>query len=107
MNYRTLCLFLGSSMFVLTTQAAPIHQTCEFWHPRLGQMPKDFKFALDVETKRCNGESCKITDDELSWSEQGGRYTVSINRLTKEGQILRENDLLTVLKNCRPVEAKS
>jgi hypothetical protein len=48
-----------------------------------------------------------ITDMELKWSVQGGRYTITINRTTNDGQIVREGELLTVLKNCRPASGKS
>ncbi|MEO7855266.1 MAG: hypothetical protein ABIR94_23890 [Rubrivivax sp.] len=106
MDYRTLCLLVSANVCCGLTYAASIQHTCEFWNPRLGQMPEDFKYALDLETKRCSEEPCKITDDQLSWSTQGGRYSVTINRSTKDGQIMRESDLMTVLKNCRPVEAK-
>jgi len=87
--------------------AGPIQHACESWHPRLGQAPEDYTYALDVEAKRCGGEPCMITDMELKWSVQGGRYTITINRTTNDGQIVREGELLTVLKNCRPASGKS
>jgi hypothetical protein len=106
-NIRTSILFAGVSSFCIAATAGPAQYTCEFWHPRLGQMPEDFKYALDVEEKRCSGEPCTITDKELAWSTQGGRYTVNINRSTNEGQVVRENELLTVLKNCKLVSGTS
>ncbi|MCU0966616.1 MAG: hypothetical protein MUF08_16570 [Burkholderiaceae bacterium] len=104
MNYRTSRLLVGIATLSCTfaAAAAPIQHACESWHPRLGQAPDDFKFALDLAAKRCSGEPCTITDKELTWSIQGGRYTVTINRLTNEGQMIREGELLAVLKNCRP-----
>ena len=102
MNTGTTIIFAGMSMCCIAAAAEPTQHSCEFWHPRLGQMPDDFKYALDLETKRCSGEPCTITDKELTWSTQGGRYTVTIDRNTNEGKIVRENELLTVLKNCKP-----
>lgn len=107
MNVRTLILSLGVSIICATAAATPTQYTCEFWHPRLGQMPQDYKYALDLEAKRCRGEPCTITEKELTWSAEGGRYTITINRLTNEGQITREGELLTVLKNCQLEPGKS
>jgi hypothetical protein len=70
-------------------------------------MPEDFKYALDIEARRCSGEPCAITDKELAWSIQGGRYAVTINRSTNEGQVVREGELLTVLKNCKHASGTS
>ena len=106
MNFRPLGMIIGFGLFAGTAHASAIQYTCEFWHPRLGLMPEDYKYALDLEAQRCDGEPCNITDRELSWSTQGGRYSIKIDRLTQEGQIVREDPLLTVLKNCRAVTAK-
>ena len=107
MNIRTAVLVAGSSCLCMAAAAGPAQYTCEFWHPRLGHMPEDFKYALDIEAKRCGGEPCTITDKELAWSMQGGRYTVTISRSTNEGQVVREGELLTILKNCRPATGKA
>lgn len=107
MNFRTSLPVVGVSFLSVAATAGPIQHACESWHPRLGQAPEDYKYALDVEAKRCGGEPCTITDTELKWSVQGGRYTITINRTTNDGQIVREGELLTVLKNCRPASGKS
>jgi hypothetical protein len=105
LNLRTSLAFAGVSILSVAATAGPIQHACESWHPRLGQAPEDYKYALDLEAKRCGGEPCTITDTELMWSVKGGRYT--INRTTNDGQIVREGELLTVLKNCRPASGKS
>ena len=107
MNIHTSLVFAGISIFSVAATAEPSHYACESWHPRLGQAPEDYKYALDLEAKRCSGEPCTITDVELKWSVQGGRYTITINRSTNEGQIIREGELLTILKNCRPATGKA
>jgi hypothetical protein len=107
MSIRTPLVLAGLAIACIAAAAEPVQHACEFWHPRLGQMPEDFKYVLDLEGKRCAGEPCSITEKELTWTVQGGRYTVTINRLTNEGQVVREGELLAALKNCKPVSPKS
>jgi len=107
LNLRTSLFLAGVSIFSAAAIAGPSQYACESWHPRLGQAPEDYKYALDLEAKLCSGEPCTITDQEIKWSAQGGRYTIPINRSTNEGQIDREGELITVLKNCRPASGRS
>ena len=107
LNLRRSMFLAGVSIISAAAIAGPTRYACESWHPRLGQAPEDYKYALDLEAKLCSGEPCTITDQQIKWSVQGGRYTITIDRSTNEGQIDREGELLTVLKNCRLASGKS
>ena len=52
MNFRPLGMIIGFGLFAGTAHASAIQYTCEFWHPRLGLMPEDYKYALDLEAQR-------------------------------------------------------
>ncbi|MBL8351812.1 MAG: hypothetical protein JNL87_16050 [Burkholderiaceae bacterium] len=107
MNIRTPLLFAGACSFSLAATAGPSHHQCESWHPRLGQAAEDCKYTLDLEARRCSGEPCTITDTELEWSVQGGRYTMSISRSTHKAKMVRVGELLAALENCRPAPGKT
>jgi len=102
MRYRTLSLVIGAGILGNAVTAQTLQLSCENWHPRLGQM-NDLSFAIDVPRQSCNGNPCKITDAELSWSEGGGRYEYVVNRLSGEGQVrlFGASEPTSVLKNCR------
>jgi hypothetical protein len=88
MNRHVLCLLVAVAVCCSNVHAETLRLVCESWHPRLGQT-NDFALAIDLEAKRCNGEPCTITDNEFSWTAQGGRYVGTVNRLTREGRITR------------------
>jgi hypothetical protein len=102
MRLHTLSLATTSALFVTTTIAAPVRFVCENWHPRLGQV-NDATFLIDVEQQVCNGQKCRITDDEFKWSEQGERYEFVINRKTGEGHVYysASAEKTALLKACR------
>ena len=79
--------------------AQPRKMTCEEWHPRLGQNA-DKVFAVDLEAKTCAGQPCSVSDAEFKWQEQGGRYTIAVNRQSGEGTLVYMGDLLFAYKNC-------
>jgi hypothetical protein len=87
--------------FASHTLAEPIKLTCEAWHPRLGQNP-DATFVIDVAAKKCNGQPCSISDSEIKWQEQNGKYEFTINRASRDGTYLNLGDLLLSYKNCAP-----
>lgn len=104
--HRAVLLLSCVSVGFSAAAAGPTQFACEFWNPRLGQMPENFKYALDLDAKRCDGEPCAITDTNLTWSAQGGRYTVTIDRSTNNGTFMREGELIAVLENCQPMKLK-
>ena len=94
------------AVLVLSTTisgAASISLVCENWHPRLGQVD-DRTFSIDVEQQTCNGQKCKVSDEEFRWNEQGDRYEYLINRKTGEGYIYfsSSSEKTAILKGCRP-----
>jgi hypothetical protein len=102
MNGRTLSLLAAFALIGQIARAEELRFVCENWHPRLGQV-NDFAFAVDLEQKTCDGQPCKVTDNELTWSSQGGRYETVVNRLSGEGYIYfsASSERTAVLKNCR------
>lgn len=105
MNTRKLPWLLASAFLSTAASAQTARITCQNWHPRLGQVG-DMTVAIDAPDQTCNGQRCKITEAELAWSEQGGRYEISINRTTGEGYIYfaASSERTALLKNCRPSE---
>lgn len=103
MNSRMLPWVLPSVLLSAAVSAQTTRITCENWHPRLGKVG-DMTVAIDAPDQTCNGQRCKITESELAWSEQGGRYEISINRTTGEGYIYfaASSERTALLKNCRP-----
>ncbi len=101
-------LVIGVGLMGQPAMAQTLQLMCENWHPRLGQM-NDVAFVIDVSRQTCNANPCKITEGELSWSEGGGRYEYSINRLTGEGQVrlYGASEPTQILKSCRASEKKS
>ena len=79
--------------------AEPTSLKCEEWHPRLGQNA-DKSFAIDLGAKTCAGQPCSISDTEFKWQEQGGRYTIAINRRSGDGTLVYQAELLFTYKNC-------
>lgn len=108
MRCRGSSLVIGTCILGSAATAQTLQLVCENWHPRLGQM-NDLGFAIDVQRQTCNGSPCKITDAELRWSEQGGRYEYVVDRLTGEGQfrLYGASEPTSVLKNCRASEKKT
>ncbi len=103
MNRSQFLLAIVLAVFVSATGAEPIRFICENWHPRLGQVD-DLAFPIDSQQQICNGQKCKVTESELAWSEQGGRYEYVMNRQSGEGHIYfsASAEKTALLKNCRP-----
>jgi len=78
---------------------------CEEWHPRLGQNP-DKLVAIDFDAKKCNGAPCLISAAEFKWKEQNDRYEFVVNRLTGEGSMAYQGEVLFLYKSCK-LEARS
>ena len=104
MTLRKIPLLLATTLLSSAASAQTTRIVCENWHPRLGQV-NDLTFAVDTQGQTCNGQRCKITESELAWSEQGGRYEFSVNRTTGEGYIYTpaSSERTALLKNCQPV----
>jgi hypothetical protein len=66
----------------------------------------DMAFAIELESRTCNGQPCKITDSEFSWSESGGRYEFVLNRPVGEGYATVLAEKTAIFKNCRNSERK-
>jgi hypothetical protein len=83
----------------------PTKLKCEVWHPRLGQNP-DKLFAIDLDTKTCNGQPCSMSDTEFKWQEQNGRYETTVNRRSGDGTFVYQGELVFSYKNCVPISDK-
>lgn len=103
MKPHALALLAALSAPATVSVAATIRLACENWHPRMGQV-NDVAISVDTEKNTCNGQPCKITDDEFKWSEQGDRYEWVVNRKTGIGHIYftSSSEKTAIAKSCGP-----
>jgi len=81
--------------------AAPVTLNCEEWHPRLGQNAEK-RVTIDFDAKTCNGAPCLISEAELRWKEQNDRYAFVVDRVSGEGSMSYQGEVLFVYKKCTP-----
>jgi hypothetical protein len=99
MNHARAWLAVAVLVAASAFGAAPAKLNCETWHPRIGQS-EDKPVAIDFDARTCNGEPCLISDAELRWKEQNERYVFVVNRLSGEGSMSYQGEVLFLLKKC-------
>jgi len=105
-KYQVLLLAVMLACAASAVNAEVIQMKCEFWHKRLGQLA-DNTYTIDLDAKNCNGHSCKISETELKWSEEGGRMEVTLNRVTGDGTLLVPSEETGFYKGCTSAKPKT